>query len=277
MSNWDFGHGREPADPRDRRYPPPAGDAGWAGDEAYPADAGWPGRAAYAPGDAGWPGGGYQADDGDPFNPQTAPYPLTYERGVSDGRPTWSTGPQQAEPPRAARPTWPGRTMPQRPGPRPAAPWQTGPQSAAPQRPTRAQAAPQRAAPQTEATRAASWGATPPWAATPPPAAQFAGDQYAGGRPGYPGWDRRYARGQPRYPDGQWPDDPRGPRREGPWWDPDSWPGWRRWLIPVAVAVLAAAIGAALVLLTGTHPGASAAVGQANRTTQARPAANRAP
>jgi hypothetical protein len=84
------------------------------------------------------------------------------------------------------------------------------------------------------------------------------------------------------YPDGQagrerWLDDPRGLRLEGPWWDPDSWPGWRRWLIPVAVAVLAAAIGAALVLLTGTHPGPSAAVGQANRTTPASPATSRTP
>jgi hypothetical protein len=70
-----------------------------------------------------------------------------------------------------------------------------------------------------------------------------------------------------------WLDDARGARLDGPWWDPDSWPDWRRWLIPVGVAVLAAAIGAALVLLTGMHAGASAAVGQTNPTTSAGPAA----
>jgi hypothetical protein len=267
MSNWDFGYGREQADPRDRRYPPPP-----AGGE------------------------GYRADDHDPYDPRAAPYPLTYERDVFDGRPTWSTGSQQAGPGRAPRPTSPGRAVPPRPGPPPAAPWHTGPQSAATQRLT-----------------------PPPWAPVPPPAGPFGGDQYAsgqyasgqyaggqhaggqhaggqygdpsggaghlGGQAGYTGprhgfagsWDRADPT-RSMYPDGQagqepWLDDARRPRRDGPWWDPDSWPDWRRWLIPLGVAVLAAAIGAALVLLTGTHPGVSAAVGQASTTTPARPAA----
>jgi hypothetical protein len=93
------------------------------------------------------------------------------------------------------------------------------------------------------------------------------------GRPGYAGRQSGYLGGQPGVApyEEPWLDDPRGQRLDGPWWDPDSWPGWRRWLIPVGVAVLAAAIGAALVLLTGMHTGASAAVGAASSTTQARP------
>ena len=91
--------------------------------------------------------------------------------------------------------------------------------------------------------------------------------EYAGRQPGYAGGQQ----GGAPYEE-PWLDDPRGPQLDGPWWDPDSWPDWRRWLIPVGVAVLAAAIGAALVLLTGMHSGASAAAGAANPTTPARPA-----
>jgi hypothetical protein len=78
------------------------------------------------------------------------------------------------------------------------------------------------------------------------------------------------------YPDSRggeeaWLDEARGPGLDGPWWDPDSWPGWRRWLIPAGVAVLAAAIGAGLVLLTGLHTGASAAIGPAGPATLTGP------
>jgi hypothetical protein len=114
------------------------------------------------------------------------------------------------------------------------------------------------------------------------------GDQYVSDQPGHGGGDQGYVSGQPGYAGGQpgyaggqqggapyeepWLDDPRGPQLDGPWWDPDSWPDWRRWLIPVGVAVLAAAIGATLVLLTGMHTGASAAVGHANPTARTRTA-----
>jgi hypothetical protein len=295
MSNWDFGYSREPTDPRDPRYPPPPGRAGGPGRPGGPrgrGDAGWPGAEGY-PDAEGWPGHG-----GAPYDPQAAPYPVTYESDDFDGRPTWSTEPQQAGPWRAPRPTSPGRAVPQRAGDRPTAPWQTGPQPAATQRPARAQAVPQQASPQ----QAGPWpgaprAAPPPWAPGRPPADQFGGDQYAGGQHGYAGGDRGYVSAQPGYLTGQtgyadgrggypggqrglpdeepWLDDPRGSRLDGPWWDPDSWPGWRRWLIPVVVALLAAAIGAALVLLTGMHQGASAAVGAAKQTTQTSATAGR--
>jgi hypothetical protein len=112
---------------------------------------------------------------------------------------------------------------------------------------------------------------------------------YLSGQPGYADNQRGYAGDQSSadpmrslYPDSQADEEPRlddsrGPRLDGPWWDPDSWSGWRHWLIPVGVAVLAAAIGAALVLLTGMHSGASAAVGPARTATTASPAANRTP
>jgi hypothetical protein len=391
MSNWDFGYSREQPDPRDRQYPPAPGGDG---------DPGPRGSARTdRPGEAGWPGsGGNQAEDGarDPYAPEATPYPLTFERDVFGGRPTWSTGPPSAEPRHAARPASPGWSGPQRHRSRQAASWQTGPESAAGERPTRAQDVPQRPGLQPEEPSAA------PWRATPPPADQFGGDQYAGGQPGYvnrePGYadadlgysggdhgyegrdggyavgQRSYLNGQPGYADSQrgyagdqrdgppysakpwsagyspgpfggrdgegmgrrkaagrdgrfspgrdgrfspgsdgrssagrdgrssagtdgrssadpmrslypdsqadaepWRDDSRGPRLDGPWWDPDSWSGWRHWLIPVGVAVLAAAIGAALVLLTGMHSGPSAAVGPAHAATTASPAANRAP
>jgi hypothetical protein len=347
MSNWDFGYSREQADPPDRQYPPPPGgeggprgpargserpdrrgEAGWPGSAGYQAEAQWPDGRGYQA-DGGWPGsaGNQTGDgDGDPYAPQATPYPLTFERDVFDGRPTWSTGPQAAGPRHAARPTSPGWAVPQRPGSRRAAPWQTGPGSAAGERPTRSQAVPQRPGLPPEAPHA-------PWRATPPAGDQFGGDQYAGGQPGHVNEDRGHAGDQrggapysaepwsagyspgpfggrdregmgrrkaagtgsrfsagtdgrssadpmrSLYPDSQadeepWLDDSRGPRLDGPWWDPDSWSGWRHWLIPVGVAVLAAAIGAALVLLTGMHSGASAAVVPAHAATTASPVAD---
>lgn len=279
MSNWDFGYGREPTDPRDPQYPPPPRGGGGPhrpGGRADGGEAGRPGAEGY-PDAEGWPG-----HDGAPYESQAAPYPLTYERDDFDGRPVgptegparpWQAGPRRA----AARPTSPGRAVPQRPGPRQTAPWQAT-----------------------------------------PPTYQFGGGLYVGGQPGYVDehgytggrragapypaepWSADYSSGtsgsrdsagtsrrnsagtmRPLYPDRYsysqadeepWLDDSRGPRLDGPWWDPDSWPGWQRWLIPVGVAVLAAAIGAALVLLTGMHPGASAAVGAAQSTASASPA-----
>ena len=73
-----------------------------------------------------------------------------------------------------------------------------------------------------------------------------------------------------------WLDDPRGARGDGPGRDPGSGPGWRRWLIPAGVAVLAAVVGATLVLLSSARPSAPAAVGPAKPTTPAaRPAPSR--
>jgi hypothetical protein len=72
-----------------------------------------------------------------------------------------------------------------------------------------------------------------------------------------------------------WLDDPRGGRRDGRWWSPDSGPGWRRWLIPAGVAGLAAVIGGTLVLLGSARPGAAPAAGPARATTPATSAASR--
>ena len=71
-----------------------------------------------------------------------------------------------------------------------------------------------------------------------------------------------------------WLGDLPGARGDGPWRDPDPGPGWRRWLIPAGVAVLAAVIGATLVLATGGHPSAPAASSTAKPTTPATPAAS---
>jgi hypothetical protein len=241
MSNWDFGYSREPADFRDPQYPPPPGEA------------------------AG------------PRRP----------RGPS-GRGDAQAGPRRA----ATRPTSPGRTVPQRPGPRQTAPWQPTPRSATTQRPTPAQAVPP---PTYQFGGGQCVGGQPgydeqcgytgglrvgaPYSAEPWSSGYSSGT--TGSRDGA-GKDRRNSAGtmRPLYPnrysDSQadeepWLDDSRGLRLDGPWWDPDSWPGWQRWLIPVGVAVLAAAIRATLVLLTGMHSGASAAAGAAKSTTSASP------
>jgi hypothetical protein len=278
MRNRDCAYRREPAAPRDRQYPPPPGGEGGPRGPAGPPGQARPDR----PGEAGWPGSeGYQADDGEPYDPRAAPYPLTYEHHAFDGRPTWSTGPERSAPPQAG----PWQADPRRAGSRP-----TSPGRAMPQRPAPEQAAPRQASCRQAGLRRGTSRPAPPRPTAPPPAGQFGGDQYIGGQRGYAGGQPRYAHGQrdypacsaepwspgyssgrqgsaepmrSLYPDSQageepWLDDSRGPRLDGPWWDPDSWPGWRRWLIPVGVAVLAAAIGAALVLLTGTHPGVSA-------------------
>ena len=209
------------------------------------------------PREAGWPAGdGYAGNDGEPYDdPAAAPYPITYERDDFNGHPPWSTGP------------WPS-----------APPWSA-------------------AAPRADQFDGGQYmGAQPSYADRHP--------RHGGGQRGYRGEDpgrlaggRGYAgtRGsagtggrhsadpmrafRPGTQSGEesWLDAHREPTLDGPWWDPDSWPDWRRWLIPVGVAVLAAAIGAALVLLTGMHSGASAAVGPAHAATTASPAANRAP
>ena len=91
-----------------------------------------------------------------------------------------------------------------------------------------------------------------PWPAAPPPADRFEGDHYAGGQPAT------------------------APHLNEPWWNPDSRPRWRRWPVPAAiVAVLAAVLGATLVLLTSTHPNAPAASGRATPTMMATSAASR--
>jgi hypothetical protein len=378
MSNWDFGYG--PQDPADRPAP------------RYPREAGWQG------------GEGYSGNDGDPYDPSAAPYPVTYERGDSAGYPPWSTGPQrfspgQADPWRTAsrsaasqRPTRadagprhaaprqapmrhaaprqaprgqasPGQASPRQAPPGQASPGQAWPRQAAPRQTPPGQAAPRQPRQAGLGSRAPQ--SAPPWSAAPPPTDEFDGgqsaadqygagqsaadnygggqhtaEQYGGGRPGYfgqrdypasqrgrapssaepwsagdssgPGSRRTAGPGRPgsadtvgrhsahagrrgtgrpndadplralrpdvRAGEEAWLDDPRGPVIDGPWWDPDSGPNWRRWLIPVGVAVLAAAIGAALVLLTGLHPGASAAIGApgtAKSTTPINPAPSR--
>ena len=246
MSNWDFGHRRqEPADPRQPRYPR----------------------------EAGWPAGdGYAGNDGEPYDdPAAAPYPITYERDDFNGHPPWSAGPQRPAPPAPPGPWQPGPPRPWQPGPRRGAPRQEDP------RPT----SPGRAMPQRPDPRQAGTWQTGPWsAAAERPAPLLTGGRGYAGRRGSAGTGGRHSADpmrafRPGTQPGEepWLDAHREPALDGPWWDPDSWPDWRRWLIPVGVAVLAAAIGAALVLLTGIHPGASAAVGAARATT----AVSRAP
>jgi len=89
----------------------------------------------------------------------------------------------------------------------------------------------------------------PPWAAAPAPGDRFEGDLYAGGQ------------------------HDSAPYLNEPWWNPDAQPRGRRWLIPAVVAVLAAVIGATLVLLTSSHPKAPVAAGPARRTTPTTAAA----
>jgi hypothetical protein len=79
MSNWDLGFGQEPADGYQPRHAPHPG--GPDGTVFHFGDTGWPGS-------TGWPGtDDFPDNDGEPYDPQDAPYPITYERDDFDGVP----------------------------------------------------------------------------------------------------------------------------------------------------------------------------------------------
>ena len=183
---------------------------------------------------------GFGQESAEPYDPpQDAPYPLTYERDAFDGGPSSSATFRLTSPPPPPAPPPPaGPPQPSAPPP----PWEAPPPPA-PAPPWEAPSPPYQPSPPYEQT---------PWPAAPPTADRFEGDPYAGGQP-----------------DG-------APYLNEPWWNPDSRPRERRWLVPAGAAVLAAVLGAGLVLLIG---GASAkapvASGQAKPTTMASSAASR--
>jgi hypothetical protein len=80
MSNWDLGFGQEPTDDYQPRHAPQPG--GPDGTVIHFGDTGWPGS-------TGWPGtDDFPGNDGEPYDPEDAPYPITYERDDFDGVPT---------------------------------------------------------------------------------------------------------------------------------------------------------------------------------------------
>ena len=283
MSQWDFGHGREPTEHHEPPYPqqapqvypeqpgaeyPYGQDPGYgypqepqyeypqappgpqyptaqpapdpyAQDPDYPypytPPPAEPGPPAYFPGQAGWPdnGGWPRADEypggGEPYDPPAA-YPITYERDGFEGRASLPAAPQSARTP-------------------PYTPW---PDAAEP------------------TDRFAAEPPAGPWRPPPPPpvgdpgAADATRAWYPGRPPRYPDDDvpdrrRRGRHGGPRTPAG-----PAWHRDAGPWpagdegeWDDE--PADRgRWLIPAALAVAGAAVGAAIVMIVLGHAHAAA-------------------
>ena len=287
-----------PRRPRGRRG---RSDAGWPGAEGYPdaeryPDAeGWPSRAARDDPQAAPYPLTYERDDFDrrptgPWQaePRRAPRPTSPGRAVPRRPASGQTGTWQTAPPLAAT----QRPAPAQAPPRPASPWTAAPpptgQFGADQygakpicgRPARLRRrGPRLRERPARLCKRSTWLRGRTARLRGRPARRRGGSIRAVvcwlsvGHVGQSG--QRGAR-DPRCTQTARPTGNRGwTIRAGRDWGPvvpDSWPDWRRWLIPVGVALLAAAVGAALVLLTGMHAGASAAVGQANSTAQARPA-----
>ncbi|MGD0699632.1 MAG: hypothetical protein ABSA02_07110 [Trebonia sp.] len=214
MSNWDLGFGRESADSYEPRHSPQPGGPGGAAFRFI--EPGWTGG-------QGWPGAeDYPGDDGEPCDPedaQDAPYPITYERDVFDGGPSWPTTPGLATSGLATS----GLATP----PPPTSTSTPTPPLTPPPPPRQ------------------------PWPAAPPPFELFGGDPYVSGADLTPAPNLS---GQPG--EEPWLSDLRGP-----WREPGAGSRQPRWLIPAAVATVAAVIGAAFVFLTSGHPSAPAASG----------------
>jgi len=261
MSQWDFGYGGQPAEQQDLRVPPYgpsettalSGEAGWPGDGGYPGDGGEPygqepsGQDPYAP-------DSYDQDlyDQDPHGQEPGPYPITYERDRFE--------PTATQPAGALLDTWPaapdtsggwfgdglyGEDESWAPEPGPAEP----------------------AASQPAGALLDTW----------PPAPDTSGGSFGDGLYGEdeswapePGPAERAAQQSPRAWPGDlfqpWPPAPGGPGRGA---GPAS--GRPRWLIPAAVVVAGAAIGAAAFLLTPGHPHATAASGATAPTASSAP------
>jgi hypothetical protein len=290
MSQWDFGYGREPTEHHEPQYPQeapypypypeqqgpeypyeqappdayppepqyqsepqyqypqappgprypatpaqPAPDP-YAPDPDYPypytPQPAEPSPSAYPPDQAGWPdNGGWPGADGypggsEPYDPPDA-YPITYERDGFEGRASLPAAPPpDVTPPYAP---WPDAAEPSDRfgGEPPANRWNPPP-------PADDLGAPDR-------TRVLYPGR--------PPGHPDGGVSYRPpGRPG--GW--RTPAGAPRQPSGPWPEGD-----EGQW---DREPADRgRWLIPAALAVAGAAVGAAIVMFALGHAHAHAA------------------
>jgi hypothetical protein len=210
------------------------GDAGWPYDAGQPADAGWPA-------DTGWPDADQVPGSGQPYDPPSA-YPITYERDEFEGRASLPVASQPGVAP-------------------PLSPWPDAPD---PDDGFRSEPSANQWRPPPPAVQRGAADRTQPW--------------YAGERPDYP--DGPAYRGPRR------PGDPRTPpgagwhQGGGPWpegdegeWDDDG-PGRGRWLIPVALAVAGAAVGAAIVMFALGH--ARAAGGTSSPTTGASSSAGTA-
>ena len=199
-------------------------DAGWAGSAARPDDAGWsydPGQPADAAWsvNTGWPEADGRPGPGGSYDPPSE-YPITYERDEFEGRASLPAAFQPGVAP-------------------PHSPWPDAPEPA------------DHFNGEPSANR---------WR-PPPPVERGTADRTVAF---YPGERRRYPDG-PAYSDPGRPGDPGTPpragwqQRGGPWpggdeaeWD-DHGPGIGRWLIPVALAVVGAAVGAAIVMFALGH------------------------
>ena len=258
MSQWDFGYGREPTEHHEPRYPqqppysepeypspqeppypypyaqPPQGpggtpyfsdDAGWTGNAGQPGNAGWtyeagqPADRAWSV-DTGWPDVDGRPGPGGSYEPPDE-YPITYERDAFEGR---------ASLPAAFRP---GVAPPR-------SPWPDAPEPA-----DRFGGAPS----------ANRWRPPPPVGELGPADRTLA--FYPDERRRYP--DRPAHGGPGRTGDSRTPPGAGWQRDGGPWpegdeeeWD-DNGPGIGRWLIPVALAVAGAAVGAAIVMFVLGH------------------------
>ena len=299
MSQWDFGHGREPAEhqepqyPQQPPYPYPAAQEQEA-ENPYPAEQEeaeypycgqdpqhayrqepqyqypqeWP-QAQFPPvqqplypddQQAGWPDADGYPDDGEAYDPPTA-YPITYERDTFEGR----------------------AALPGPPPPDVTTPYSPWPDASDPaDRFSAASSASRWSPPPAAADRFRTETAGGPWR-PPPPAAGL-------GSAGLGSADRKqafYPSRQPPHPDD--PADPgfarsgyppplagaeqarsrsgrHRPRGGQSWrpgagpWPPDDEGDWGdeppdrgRWLIPVGLAVVGAAVGAAIVMFALGH------------------------
>jgi len=222
--------------------------AGWTGNAGRPDNAGWsydagqPADAAWSV-DTGWPDVDGRPGPGGFYEPPDE-YPITYERDGFEGRASLpASSPPGVAPPGVAPPgVVPPGVVP------PHSPWPDAPEPA------------DRFAGEPSANR---------WRPPPPVGEPGTADRTLAF---YPGERRRYPdgpahggpgrRGDPRTPPGAgWQ------RGGGPWpegdeeeWD-DNGPGIGRWLIPVALAVVGAAVGAAIVMFALGHARAAGRTG----------------
>jgi hypothetical protein len=224
----------EPApDPyaQDPDYPYPyAPQPGEPSAPAYsPDQAAWPDNGAQVgwPDNGGWPGADGYAGGGEPYDPPDA-YPITYERDGFEGRASLPVAPRPDVTP-------------------PYSPW---PDAAEP---------------------GGGFGGEPPlnqWRPPPPIGDLGAADRtrvlYPGRQAGYPDDGASYRR--PGRPGGRrTPTGPAWQQGAGPWpeGDEQEWDHERtdrgRWLIPAALAVAGAAVGAAIVMFALGHAHARAA------------------
>jgi hypothetical protein len=219
------------------------GNADWSHDAGQAADAGWSV-------DAGWPDADEFPGSGQPYEPQ-APYPITYERDAFEGR---ASHPVASQPDAAP----------------PSAPWPDAPDAT---------------------VRLGLEPSANQWRPPSPPPVGEAGTAdrrrawYPGQRPDYPDGPPYLGPGQPDDPrtqpgagwrrgGGPWPEgDDRWPQGDEAEWNDDG-PGRGRWLIPVALAVAGAAVGAAIVMFALGH--ARAAGGTSSPATGASTSAGTA-